>query len=296
MALLTNDALKKLLCNTMGINYQQETIKQLQLHRLEGSYLTSANWVVLQTKWEQVLKRCTPQGELLPKALTKQFINCISNTFIRNWLFDQDKKTWKDAFDAIVLAIDTPHWLKSYQLDREAKLDKRDDAAHGGAANGGAAHCGGGAAHGGGGAAHGGAGAAGAAPAAPKAPKQAKPAAVEPQGEFNPLLFKNKSGKVNVNPNLKKKMPDANPNKEECVTCIYVHNFDMNLCTSERTKTGESCPPLAKDEVARRLFKRWTQGHFFATIPEQIKHLLVPTPASSAAAAAHTVAVITGGK
>lgn len=281
MELLTNDALKQLLCNTMGINYQHETLKQLQLHRLEGSYLTSSNWVVLQTKWEQVLRRCTPQGELLPKALTKHFINSISNPFIRTWLFDQDKKTWTDAFDAIVSAIDNPHWLKSYQLDRETKLD-RTDAANGGAANGGAAN--------------GGAGAAGAAPAVPKTPKQAKPAAVEPQGDFNPLLFKNKSGKINVNPNLKKKMPDANPNKDECVTCIYVHNFDMNLCTSERTKTGEACPPLAKDEVARRLFKRWTQGHFFATIPEQIKHLLMPTPASAAAAAAITVANLAGGK
>jgi hypothetical protein len=118
-----------------------------------------------------------------------------------------------------------------------------------------------------------------------------KPAAVD-SGDFNPLEFKNKSGKINVNPNLKKAMPNANPSKEECGTCGYVHNFDMNLCTSERKKSGESCAPLSKDEIIKRLFTRWNQGHFFATIPDQIKHLLVPTPASAAAAASITVAAL----
>jgi hypothetical protein len=267
----TNDQLKALLCSTMGINYQHETMAQLNLHKLEGSYLTSANWIVLQTKWEQVLMRCTPNGELLPKALTKHFIQSITDTYIRTWLFQQDKKHWKDAFEAIVAAIDDSLWLKGYLL---ASAEERTSKPPAKIASGGGA-------------------AAPATPAGNSGKEKAKPAAAEPQGDFNPLTFKNKSGKTNVNPNLKKAMPNANPGKEECSTCNYVHNFEMSLCTSERKKNGEACPPLSKDEITKRLFARWNQGHFFATVPDQIKHLLGPTPASAAAAASNTVAAIT---
>jgi len=266
---LTNEQLKGLLCSTLGINYQHETMAQLNLHKLEGSYLTSANWIVLQTKWEQVLMRCTPNGELLPKALTKHFIQSITDTYIRTWLFQQDKKHWKDAFEAIIAAIDDSLWLKGYLLasaeERAIKPPPKITSSGGGAAA--------------------------PAPAGIVTKEKIKLAAVD-SGDFNPLAFKNKSGKINVNPNLKKAMPNANPNKEECSTCGYVHNFDMCLCTSERKKTGEACLPLSKEEIVKRLFTRWNQGHFFATIPDQIKHLLVPTPASAAAAASITVAAI----
>ena len=53
---MLDENLKLLLRSTMGINYQHEmheTMTQLNLHKLEGSYLTSAKWIVLQTKWEQ---------------------------------------------------------------------------------------------------------------------------------------------------------------------------------------------------------------------------------------------------
>jgi hypothetical protein len=271
---MTNETLKTLLCSTMGINYQHETMSQLNLHKLEGSYLTSANWIVLQTKWEQVLMRCTPNGELLPKALTKHFIQSISDTYIRNWLFQQDKKHWKDAFEAIISAIDDSLWLKGYLLASAEEKAKSKES-----------HTGKNATHQSGGTT------APATPASAISKDKAKPTA-ESQGDFNPLAFKNKSGKVNVNPNLKKVLANANPSKIECVTCGYVHNFDMNLCTSERSKSGDNCPPLSKEEVAKRILTRWNQGHFFATTPEQIKPLLVPTPASAAAAAANTATTL----
>jgi hypothetical protein len=103
--------------------------------------------------------------------------------------------------------------------------------------------------------------------------------------EFDPLTFKNKAGKVNVNPNLKKKLQDGNPNKLKCTRCGYTHNFDQSLCTSERTMSGEACDPISQEEQNKRIHTRWNTGMFFSQVPDFLKSKSEPTTPQSSAAA-----------
>ena len=103
--------------------------------------------------------------------------------------------------------------------------------------------------------------------------------------------FKNKAGKFNVNPNLKRKLGDLNPEKTKCTRCDWIHNFDQSLCTSDKKSDNTTpCTPLAADELAKRHKAKWELGILYTSIP-----IMGPTPANAASAASRAAAVL-GGK
>ena len=269
LASLTDDGLLDLLCSEMGIEYASETETELRKLRLQGSPLVKSNWVTLQTAWERVLKRTTERGKILPKELSKIFIQCIEDKYIKKWLTSQEPKTWTAAYDKVLSAITDVHWVIGHS-EHTAK-EKASDAKT--------------------------------APFKPNKPVMGAAGDVIQGGghnvgdpakspaEFNPLTFKNKAGKLNVNPNLKKKMGDLNPEKRKCTRCDYVHNFDMSLCTSDKkADNATSCAPLAADELARRHKAKWELGVLYTSIP-----LMGPTPANAAAATTNSVKALSGG-
>jgi hypothetical protein len=268
---LTNAEFVDLLCSKMGLNYPKETETELRKNKLVGSYLVRDNWVSLQTQWEKVLKRVTPKGALLPKKIASIFASMIEDNFIRDWLLSKDSKSWTQSWQLVASAISDSHWLIGYMLEKDKEPPAKE---------------------------HKGKQPAGAAPAQPanSAPANtANPKAHSSSpatGTFDPLTFKNKSGKVNVNPNLKQKMPNLNPNRDDCGRCDYIHNFAQEHCTSEKKKSGELCEPISKEEENRRLQCRWNAGMFFATMPEFMKKSVLQTPALSAAAAAKAVTAL----
>jgi hypothetical protein len=274
---LTNAEFVDLLCSKMGLNYPKETETELRKNKLVGSYLVRDNWVSLQTQWEKVLKRVTPKGALLPKKVASIFASMIEDNFIRDWLLSKDSKSWTQSWQLVVSAIADSHWLIGYMLEKDkeppAKEHKQQSKQP-----------------------------AGAAPAQPATSAPAhfanpKAHSTSPaSGPFDPLTFKNKSGKVNVNPNLKQKMPNLNPNRDDCGRCDYIHNFAQEHCTSEKKKSGELCEPISKEEENRRLQCRWNAGMFFASVPEFMKKTVLQTPALSAAAAAKAVTALGNSK
>ena len=103
------------------------------------------------------------------------------------------------------------------------------------------------------------------------------------------MKFKNKAGKFNVNPNLKKKMGDLNPDKTKCSRCDYVHNFNMALCTSDKKADNTTlCTPLAAEELAKRHKAKWELGILYVTIP-----IMGPTPSTAASATSKAVQQLT---
>ncbi len=223
-----------------------------------------------QTQWERVLQRTTKRGKILPKELSKIFIQSIEDKYVKKWLTSQDPKTWMAAYDCVMLAIMDVHWVighsEAHKPDKPApfKATPKVMGAAGDVIQGGGQNVG-----------------------DPIPPAHAS-------GPWNPLTFKNKAGKFNVNPNLKRKMTDGNPDKHKCSRCDWVHNFDMAFCTSDKKADNTTlCQPLAADELAKRHKAKWDLGILYTTTP-----IMGPTPATaaSAATAASQRLAATGGK
>jgi hypothetical protein len=268
LASLTDDGLLDLLCSEMGIEYAAETEAELRKLHLQGSHLVKSNWVTLQTQWERVLKRTTERGKILPKELSKIFIQCIEDKYVKKWLLAQESKTWTAAYDKILVAITDVHWVIGHSEAHKSEVKppapfKPTPKVHGTSGDviqGGGHNIG----------------------------DPPPPAAI---GYFDPLKFKNKAGKFNVNPNLKRKLGDLNPEKTKCTRCDWIHNFDQSLCTSDKKSDNATpCTPLAADELAKRHKAKWELGILYTSIP-----IMGPTPANAASAASKAAAVLGGG-
>jgi hypothetical protein len=269
LASLTDEGLLDLLCSEMGIEYAAETEAELRKLHLVGSHLVKSNWVTLQTQWERVLQRTTERGKILPKELSKIFIQSIEDKYIKKWLTSQDPKTWTAAYDKVIVAILDVHWVIGHSEYTEKdkakpapfKATPKVVGAAGDVIQGGGHNVG----------------------------DQLPPA--QSAGPWNPLTFKNKAGKFNVNPNLKKKMTDGNPEKLKCTRCEWVHNFDMALCTSDKKADNNTlCAPLSAEETARRHKAKWDLGILYTTTP-----IMGPTPAIAASAASRAVQQLAAG-
>ena len=268
-----------LMCRKKGISTTSQTETNLRKIVLKEPLTGKNNWVDFEVDWEDCLKQVSATGKLDDKRLATIYRESIPDPFLRTNLKQTKFHTWQDMHAHMLVQILNSEFLIPWMDDVKTRPVKDKPQAGGGSAK----HD-----------------RQGKTMEEKEQPREKAKAVEQSATPFNPLTFRNKSGKVNVNPNLKKNMPAENPDKVACCHCGYVHNFLEKYCTSERDSKGTQLEPISKEEIARRLHARWNNGHFFAAIPEAIKHLLSPsgstvaTPGSSAAASQAAVAKING--
>ena len=116
---------------------------------------------------------------------------------------------------------------------------------------------------------------------------QSKPRPLEKAKE-GALTYKDKFGKLNVNPNLIIDL-DLNPGKLVCSRCGQIHRWLEEFCTAFKNKKDELIEPkLTYDQIKIATKARWIAGFFSAKDPNLRPERNSPSVQEAASAATDT--------
>jgi hypothetical protein len=171
----------------------------------------------------------------------------LPDTFVQVQLSQRRFDTWKQSHTYMLEQIRNPDFLIQWNADKAARPQMKPKHQHGNGGGAGVLQP-----HGGGG------GGGAASPQVPQAP--IIPATSATPG--NVLTYKNKFGKLNVNPNMILDL-DLNPQRIVCSRCGSIHRWLVALCTSFKNKAGEIIEPKLTAEKNKELsILKWKAGFF----------------------------------
>ncbi len=272
---LSNEAFIDMLCKEKGYKTSTLTEDALKAIVWKGRFTDKSSWINHETNWEECLAQTSKKGTVDKKRLIVLYRQSIPEPFIQKHLATKRFDSWQEchnhmAEDMLKDSDFFTEWNEDIRTRAPAttpqdKHDKRQGASAGG----------------------------GVAP-----PRQDKPHNAAPAGAATPsapvkvnegaLTYKDKFGKLNVNPNLIIDL-DLNPDKLVCSRCGLIHKWLEEFCTSFKNKQDQLIEPkLTFEQVKKATIARWWAGFFAAKDPNNRPHRDSPSVQATASAAADT--------
>jgi hypothetical protein len=274
LELLTNEAFCDMLCKEKGYKTSTLTEDALKAIVWKGRFTDKSSWINHETNWEDCLAQTSKKGTVDKKRLIVLYRQSIPEPFIQKHLASKRFDTWQECHNYMAEdMLKDPDFFTEWNEDvrtraltatPQDKHDKKQGQSSGG----------------------------GVAP--PRQDKQHNPA---PAGAATPstpvkvnegsLTYRDKHGKLNVNPNLIVDL-DLNPDKLVCGRCGLVHRWLEEFCTAFKNKLDQLIEPkLTFEQIKKATIARWHAGFFAAKDPNK-PHRDSPSVQATASAAAET--------
>jgi hypothetical protein len=273
---LSNEAFIDMLCKEKGYKTSTLTEDALKAIVWKGRFTEKTSWINHETNWEECLAQTSKKGTVEKKRLIVLYRQSIPEPFIQKHLASKRFDTWQQCHNYMAEdMLKDPDFFTEWNEDIRTRApvitpqDKHDNKKQGAFAGGGVAP-----------------------------PRQDKPHNVAPAGAAAPsapvkvnegaLTYKDKFGKLNVNPNLIIDL-DLNPDKLVCSRCGLVHKWLEEFCTSFKNKLDQLIEPkLTFEQIKKATTARWWAGFFAAKDPNNRPHRDSPSVQATASAAADT--------
>jgi hypothetical protein len=275
---LSNEEFTKMLCKEKGYKTSTLTEDALKAITWKGKFTAKSAWINHETNWEDCLAQSSKKGTVETKRLIVLYRQSIPEPFIRKHLESKRFESWQQCHNYMAeeMIIDPDfltEWNEDIRIRQPTTSDKPRNPPHGSAAQpqGSATQP------------HRGSSDQSRTHSA-QPPADALPAQA-PQIKEGALSYKDKFGKLNVNPNLIVDL-DLNPDKLICSRCGLIHRWLEEFCTSFKNKLDQLIEPkLTFEQVKKATIARWNAGFFAAKDPNIRPHRDSPSVQAAASAA-----------
>jgi hypothetical protein len=270
---MSNETFTKMLCKEKGYKTSTLTEDALKAITWKGKFTAKSAWINHETNWEDCLAQSSKKGAVDTKRLIVLYRQSIPEPFIRKHLESKRFESWQQCHNYMAeeMIIDPDfltEWNEDIRTRQPTPSDKPKNPPHGATQP-----------H------KNGSDQPRAQPTHPLADAQP---AQDSQIKDGALSYKDKFGKLNVNPNLIIDL-DLNPGKLICSRCGLIHRWLEEFCTSFKNKLDQLIEPkLTFEQIKKATIARWNAGFFAAKDPNSRPHRDSPSVQAAASAATDT--------